>query len=99
MPCVPKTFLRRDSLGYPGDASKVFLTLQFSGHAIRVQFLKDVGLIRSRCSLILAVAIVPATLILAYFFPQGATANLLQRQRLEMVLGHLYHIMHYKIHY
>jgi hypothetical protein len=69
MPCVPKTFLWRDSLGYPGDANKVFLTLQFSEHAIRVQFLKDVGLIRSRCSVILEVAMVPAMLILVYFFP------------------------------
>jgi hypothetical protein len=72
MPCVPKTFLRRDSLGYPGDANRVYLTLQFGEDAIRVHVHQDVGLIRSRCNVILAVAIVPVTLILAYFFSHKA---------------------------
>jgi hypothetical protein len=47
MPCVPKTSIRRDLLGFPGDANKLFLTL-FIELAIGVQFLKDVGLIRGK---------------------------------------------------
>jgi len=48
MPYVPETSFRRDSLGYCGDANKLFLTFLFSDHAIGLQFLKDVGLIRSK---------------------------------------------------
>jgi hypothetical protein len=40
MPYVPKTSYRRDSLGYSIDANRNFLT--------GIQFLKDVGLIRSK---------------------------------------------------
>jgi len=47
-PCVPETSFRIDSLGFPGVANKLFLTFLFSEHAIGVQFLKDVGLIRSK---------------------------------------------------
>jgi hypothetical protein len=39
---------RRDSLGYPGDVNKLFLTFLFSDHNIGIQFLKDVGLICSK---------------------------------------------------
>ena len=48
MPYVPRTSFRRDSLGYCGDAKKLFLTFLFSDHAVGLQFLKDVGLIRSK---------------------------------------------------
>ena len=48
IPCVPKTFYRRDSVGYCGDANKLFLTFLFRDHATSLQFLKDVGLIRSK---------------------------------------------------
>jgi len=48
MPCVPTTFLRRDSVPQPGCANKLCLTLFFSEHAIRIQFLTDVGLVRSK---------------------------------------------------
>jgi hypothetical protein len=48
MPDVPQTSFRRDSLGYCGDANKLFLTFLFSDYAIGLQFLKDVGLIRSK---------------------------------------------------
>ena len=47
-PYVPKTSFQRDSLGFSGDANKLFLTFLFSDHALGVQFLKDVGLIRSK---------------------------------------------------
>jgi len=47
MPYVPKTYFQRDSLGFSGDANKLFLTFLFSDHAIGLQFLKEVGLIRS----------------------------------------------------
>jgi len=48
MPYVPRTSFRRDSLGYCGDANKLFLAFLFSDHTIGLQFLKDVGLIRSK---------------------------------------------------
>ena len=48
MPYVPQKSFRRDSLGYCGDANKLFLTFLFNDHAIGLQFLKDVGLIRSK---------------------------------------------------
>jgi len=50
---VPKTSFGRDSLRYSGEANKLFLTFLFSDHAIGLQFLKDVGLIRSevQCNL------------------------------------------------
>jgi len=43
MPNVPKTSYGRDSLGYGGDANKLFLTFLFSDHAIGIQFITDVG--------------------------------------------------------
>jgi len=46
-PYVPKTSFQRHSLGFNGDANKLFLMFVFSDHAIRLQFLKDVGLIHS----------------------------------------------------
>jgi hypothetical protein len=48
MPYVPKSSFERDSLGFSGEANKLFLTFLYSNHAIGVQFLKDVGLIRSK---------------------------------------------------
>ena len=48
MPYVPQTSFRRDSLGYCGELNKLFLTFLFRDHAIGLQFLKDVGLIRSK---------------------------------------------------
>jgi len=48
MPYVPQTSFRRYSLGYCGDANKLFLTFLLSDHAIGLQFVKDVGLIRSK---------------------------------------------------
>jgi len=86
-PCVPTTFLRRDSLWYPSDVNKLFLALLFSEHAICVQFLKDVGLIRNKvqrnsCGRDSTWYADPSVF--------SHTANLLQllRQRLETVLGH-----------
>ena len=38
----------RDSLVYRGDAKKLFLTFLFCDRNIGIQFLKDVGLIRSK---------------------------------------------------
>ena len=48
LPYVPATSFRRDSLGYPGDANKLFLTFLFCDRNIGMQFLKDVGLICSK---------------------------------------------------
>jgi len=48
LPYVPTTYFRWDSLGYPGDVNKLFLTFLFSDRNINIQFLKDVGLIRSK---------------------------------------------------
>ena len=48
MPYVPQTSFRRNSLGFCGDANKLSLAFLFSDHAIGLQFLKDVGLIRSK---------------------------------------------------
>ena len=48
MPNVPKTSYRLDSLGYCGNANKLFLAILFSDHAIGIHFIKDVGLIRSK---------------------------------------------------
>ena len=48
---VPTSF-RRDSIGYPGEANKLFQTFLFCDRNIDIQFLKDVGLIRmfaTRC--------------------------------------------------
>ena len=44
----PKTSYRRDSLGYCSVANKLFLTFVVSDHASRIQFLKNVGIIRSK---------------------------------------------------
>jgi ribosomal protein L18 len=43
-----KTLYHRDSLGYCFDANKTFLTFLFSNRNIGIQFLKDVGFIRSK---------------------------------------------------
>ena len=48
LPYVPITFFRRDSLGYPCDANKLFLMFLFSDRNIDIQFLKDIGLTRSK---------------------------------------------------
>ena len=48
LPYVPVTSFGRDSLGYPGDANKLFLAFLFGDRSIGIQFLKDVGLIRSK---------------------------------------------------
>ena len=48
MPYVPVTSFHRDSLEYCGDANKIFLTFLLCGHAICLQCLKDVGIIRSK---------------------------------------------------
>jgi hypothetical protein len=40
LPFVPTTSFRRDYLGYPGDANKLFLTFLFSDRIIGKQFLK-----------------------------------------------------------
>jgi hypothetical protein len=47
MPYVPKTLFQQHSLEFNGDANKLLLTFLFSDHAIRLQFLKDVGFICS----------------------------------------------------
>ena len=41
MPYVPQTSFRRDSLGFSGDANKLFLTYLFSDHAIGLQSLRQ----------------------------------------------------------
>ena len=46
LPYVPRTSYVRDSLGYRGDANKLFLTFLFCVRNIGIQFLKDVELIR-----------------------------------------------------
>ena len=48
MAYVPQMSFRRDSLRFCGDANKLSLAFLFSDHAIDLQFLKDVGLIRSK---------------------------------------------------
>jgi hypothetical protein len=48
MLCVPKTSYRRAWLGDDGEANKVFLTFLFSDTDLGIQFLKDVGLLRSK---------------------------------------------------
>ena len=48
MAYVPQMSFRRDSLGFCGDANKLSPAFLFSDHAIGLQFLKDVGLIRSK---------------------------------------------------
>ena len=45
LPYVPATSFGRDSLGYPGDANKLFLTFLFSDRNIGIQY---VGLVRSK---------------------------------------------------
>jgi hypothetical protein len=48
MPFIPKVSYQRDSLGFRGDANTTFLTFLFSYYATGVQFLKYVGIIRSK---------------------------------------------------
>jgi len=48
LPYVPTTSFRRASLGYPGDANKLFLTFLFSDLNIGIHFLNDVGLVLSK---------------------------------------------------
>ena len=47
MPFVPRSSFGRASLGEDGDPNKLFLTYLFSDMDHGIQFLKDVGLIRS----------------------------------------------------
>jgi hypothetical protein len=44
---VPRTHFGRASLEDDGDASKIFLTFLFSDMHLDIQFLKNVGSIRS----------------------------------------------------
>jgi len=48
MPYVPKTSYGRASLGDDSEANKLFLTFLFSDMDLGIQFLKDVGLLRSK---------------------------------------------------
>jgi len=48
MPYVPKTSYERTSLGDDGETKKLFLTFLFSDTDLVIQFLKDVGLLRSK---------------------------------------------------
>jgi hypothetical protein len=48
LPFVPKTSFNRKALRYSGAVNKFSLTFLFSDHAIGVNFLKDVGIIRSK---------------------------------------------------
>jgi hypothetical protein len=45
---VPRSSFGRASLGKDSDANKLFLMYLFSDMDLRIQFLKDVGLIRSK---------------------------------------------------
>ena len=45
---VPKTFYGRALLGDDGEVNKLFLTFLFSDTDLGIQFLKDVGLFRSK---------------------------------------------------
>jgi transposase-like protein len=47
MPFIPKCSFQRDLLGASGDMNKIFLTFLFCDYAMGLQFLKDVGIIRS----------------------------------------------------
>jgi hypothetical protein len=47
MPFVPRSSFGRASLGEDGDANKLILTHLFIDMDLGIQFLKDVGLIRS----------------------------------------------------
>jgi hypothetical protein len=48
IPYVPRTSFRRASVGHSCDANKNFLTFLFRDQTTGMQFLKDVGLIRSK---------------------------------------------------
>ena len=48
MPFVPRSSFGRSFLGKDGDVNKVFLTYLFIDMDLGIQFLKDVGLIRSK---------------------------------------------------
>jgi hypothetical protein len=48
MPYVPATTYGRAALGKDGVANELFLTFLFSDKEVGVQFLKDVGLLRSK---------------------------------------------------
>jgi hypothetical protein len=52
LPFLPRASFHRDSMGYCGDV-KFFLTFLFCDHPTGVNFLKDVGIIRSevQCNL------------------------------------------------
>jgi len=45
---VPKTPYRHTSLGDDGEANNLLLTFLFSDTGLGIQFLKDVGLLRSK---------------------------------------------------
>jgi hypothetical protein len=57
MPFVPPSSFGRDSLGKDGDANKLFRTYPFIDIDLGIQFLKDVGLIRSKVTCNIAVAV------------------------------------------
>jgi hypothetical protein len=48
MPCVPTSSFGREMLGKDCDVNKLFLTYLFSDRDLGIQFLKDVGLVRSK---------------------------------------------------
>lgn len=48
MSCVPKRSYRHSAVGINGCVSMVFLMFLFSDKDLGIQFLKDVGLIRSK---------------------------------------------------
>ena len=50
MPYVPKTSYGPALLGDDGEANKLFLKLLFSDTDLGIQFLKDMGLLRSKVS-------------------------------------------------
>jgi hypothetical protein len=48
MPYVPQKSYGRASLGDDGEVNKLFLTFIFSNADLGIQFMKDVGLLRSK---------------------------------------------------
>jgi len=50
MPFMPSSSYGRGMLRKDGGPNKIFLTYQFCDQAIAIQFLKDVGFLRVRCS-------------------------------------------------
>ena len=48
MPFIPRTSFGRAKVGDDGNGNKIFLTYLFIAIDLGIQFLKDVGLIRSK---------------------------------------------------